>query len=53
LEEKRIWLSPPHMGGNELKYIQDAFDTNWISQYGSNIDEFEKGLRMLWEIIHL
>ncbi|AZB20515.1 DegT/DnrJ/EryC1/StrS family aminotransferase [Chryseobacterium indologenes] len=30
------------MGGNELKYIQDAFDTNWISQYGSNIDEFEK-----------
>ncbi|WP_185287717.1 DegT/DnrJ/EryC1/StrS family aminotransferase [Chryseobacterium lactis] len=32
------------MGGNELKYIQDAFDTNWISQYGSNIDEFERGL---------
>nr|WP_315027226.1 DegT/DnrJ/EryC1/StrS family aminotransferase [uncultured Chryseobacterium sp.] len=32
------------MGGNELKYIQDAFDTNWISQYGSNIDEFEKVL---------
>ncbi len=44
MEEKRIWLSPPHMGGNELKYIQDAFDTNWISQYGSNIDEFERGL---------
>lgn len=30
------------MGGNELKYIQNAFDTNWVSQYGSNIDEFEK-----------
>ncbi|QIY92581.1 pyridoxal phosphate-dependent aminotransferase [Chryseobacterium gallinarum] len=42
LEEKKIWLSPPHMGGNELKYIQDAFDSNWISQYGLNIDEFEK-----------
>ncbi len=42
MEENKIWLSPPHMGGNELKYIQDAFDTNWISQYGSNIDEFEK-----------
>ncbi len=44
MEEKKIWLSPPHLGGNELKYIQDAFDTNWISQYGSNIDEFEKTL---------
>jgi len=32
------------MGGNELQYIQHAFDTNWISQYGSNIDEFENGL---------
>ncbi|MDV7697286.1 aminotransferase class I/II-fold pyridoxal phosphate-dependent enzyme [Chryseobacterium soli] len=32
------------MGGNEIKYIQNAFDTNWISQYGSNIDEFEKSL---------
>ncbi|KMQ67991.1 pyridoxal phosphate-dependent aminotransferase [Chryseobacterium sp. FH2] len=32
------------MGGNELKYIQNAFDTNWISQYGHNIDEFEKKL---------
>lgn len=32
------------MGGNELKYIQNAFDTNWISQYGSNIDEFERSL---------
>lgn len=42
LQGKKIWLSPPHLGGNELKYIQDAFDTNWISQYGSNIDAFEK-----------
>jgi dTDP-4-amino-4,6-dideoxygalactose transaminase len=32
------------MGGNELKYIQEAFDTNWISLSGSNIDEFEKSL---------
>lgn len=42
MKENKIWLSPPHMGGNELKYIQNAFDTNWVSQYGSNIDEFEK-----------
>ncbi|SDQ73785.1 dTDP-4-amino-4,6-dideoxygalactose transaminase [Chryseobacterium soldanellicola] len=44
MEKQKIWLSPPHMGGSELKYIQNAFETNWISQYGSNIDEFEKSL---------
>lgn len=44
MKEEKIWLSPPHMGGNELKYIHEAFDTNWVSQYGSNIDEFEKSL---------
>lgn len=44
MKEQKIWLSPPHMGGSELKYIHQAFDTNWISQYGSNIDEFEKSL---------
>lgn len=44
MKEDKIWLSPPHMGGNELKYINDAFDTNWISQTGSNIDEFESSL---------
>ncbi|OCA69892.1 pyridoxal phosphate-dependent aminotransferase [Chryseobacterium contaminans] len=44
MEENKIWLSPPHLGGKELNYIQHAFDTNWISQYGSNIDEFEKTL---------
>jgi len=44
LKEQKIWLSPPHMGESELKYIKNAFETNWISQYGSNIDEFEKSL---------
>ncbi|MCA4777888.1 DegT/DnrJ/EryC1/StrS family aminotransferase [Empedobacter stercoris] len=37
----KIWLSSPHMGGNELKYIQDAFDKNWITSIGDNIDGFE------------
>lgn len=32
------------MGGNEIKYIQQAFDTNWIAPVGDNIDNFEKGL---------
>lgn len=44
MKEDRIWLSPPHMGGTELKYIKEAFDTNWISQFGNNIDSFENCL---------
>lgn len=41
---KRIWLSPPHMGGSELKYIQEAFATNWISPVGPHIENFEHQL---------
>lgn len=41
---KRIYLSPPHMSGNEMKYIQEAFDTNWIAPLGSNVDAFEQEL---------
>lgn len=41
---KKIWLSSPHMGGNEQKYIQEAFDTNWIAPLGPNVDGFEKDL---------
>lgn len=42
--ESRIWLSSPHMGGNELKYVKEAFDTNWIAPLGPNVDHFEKEL---------
>jgi dTDP-4-amino-4,6-dideoxygalactose transaminase len=41
---KRIWLSPPHMGGSELKYIHEAFDTNWVSPAGPHITGFEEDL---------
>ncbi|MDR6878637.1 aminotransferase class I/II-fold pyridoxal phosphate-dependent enzyme [Bacillus sp. 3255] len=41
---KRIYLSPPHMSGNELAYIQNAFDTNWIAPLGPHVDAFEKEL---------
>ena len=27
----KIWLSSPHMGGNEKKYVNEAFETNWIA----------------------
>ena len=33
----KIWLSPPHMGGNEQNHIKEAFDTNWIAPLGTNI----------------
>lgn len=41
---KRIYLSSPHMGGAELKYINEAFDTNWIAPLGTNVDAFEESL---------
>ena len=39
---KRIYLSAPHMSGNEQKYINEAFRTNWIAPLGPNVDAFEK-----------
>ncbi|MHB2153595.1 DegT/DnrJ/EryC1/StrS family aminotransferase [Calditrichota bacterium GD2] len=40
----RIYLSPPHMGGDELKFIKQAFETNWIAPLGPNVDGFEADL---------
>lgn len=42
--KSKIWLSSPHMGGNEMKYIHEAFDGNWIAPLGPNVDGFEKDL---------
>lgn len=41
---KRIYLSSPHMGGKEQKYINEAFETNWIAPLGPNVNEFEKAV---------
>ena len=38
----KIWLSSPHMSGNEQKYVNAAFETNWIAPLGPNVDQFEK-----------
>jgi dTDP-4-amino-4,6-dideoxygalactose transaminase len=43
--KSRIWLSSPHMGGNELSYIKEAFDTNWIAPLGPNVTGFEDDLK--------
>jgi dTDP-4-amino-4,6-dideoxygalactose transaminase len=40
----KIWLSSPHMGGTEQKYVQEAFDTNWVAPLGPNVTGFETDL---------
>ena len=41
----KIWLSSPHMGGGEMKYVQEAFDQNWVAPLGKNVDEFENAIQ--------
>ncbi|MBU5450137.1 DegT/DnrJ/EryC1/StrS family aminotransferase [Acetivibrio sp. MSJd-27] len=50
--ENRIFLASPHMGGKELEYIQEAFDTNWVAPLGENVNGFEKELAEYVEIGH-
>ena len=40
--EKKVWLSSPTMHGDELKYMTEAYETNWISTVGENIDALER-----------
>jgi dTDP-4-amino-4,6-dideoxygalactose transaminase len=41
---KMIYLCSPHMGGGEMKYVKEAFDTNWVAPLGPNVDGFEREL---------
>jgi len=41
MKNNRIYLSPPHMGEKERKYLSDAFDSNWIAPLGPHVDGFE------------
>ena len=40
--ENKVWLSTPTMHGDEIKYVQEAYKTNWMSTVGENINEVEK-----------
>ena len=40
----KVWLSSPTMHGDELKYITEAYETNWMSTVGKNIDEVESSI---------
>lgn len=52
--QKRIWLSLAQMGGGEQKYIQEAFDTNWVVPLGPNVNGFENDIaKFLGEDSHV
>ena len=42
--QEKIWLSSPHMGGTERKYVTEAFDTNWVAPLGPNVNAFESAI---------
>lgn len=42
MSNDKIWLSSPTMHGDEIKYVKEAYDTNWMSTVGANINEAEK-----------
>ncbi len=44
MKNERIWLSLAHMGGHEQRFVQEAFDTNWVVPMGPNVDAFETEL---------
>lgn len=40
----RVYLSQPHLNGTEMKYVKEAFETNFLTSFGKNVDEFENGM---------
>jgi len=47
---KRIYLSPPHMSGQEFEFLKDAFDSNWIAPLGPHVDAFEQEMAEYLEV---
>jgi dTDP-4-amino-4,6-dideoxygalactose transaminase len=44
MNNSKIWLSSPHMGGNEQQFVNEAFETNWVAPLGPNVTGFETDL---------
>jgi dTDP-4-amino-4,6-dideoxygalactose transaminase len=42
--KNKIWLSTPHLGGNEINYVNYAFENNWIAPLGPNVNGFEEDI---------
>jgi len=53
MENKKIWLSSPHMGEKEFKYVSEAFDLNWIAPVGPHLNNFEKELSKISDGKHV
>lgn len=52
--QDKIWLSSPHMGGNEQKFVNEAFEANWVAPLGPNVNGFESDLeKFLNEEVHV
>ncbi len=49
---EKIWLSSPHIGTNELQYVNEAFATNWIAPLGPHVNAFEQGLQVETQTKH-
>jgi dTDP-4-amino-4,6-dideoxygalactose transaminase len=52
MKKERIWLSAPHMGGEEIKFVHEAFDSNWVAPVGPHINAFEEELAAYNGIAH-
>ena len=52
MPNKRIYLSPPHMSGQEVELMKDAFDSNWIAPLGPHVDAFEQEMAGYLGISH-
>ncbi|MCC6338244.1 MAG: aminotransferase class I/II-fold pyridoxal phosphate-dependent enzyme [Myxococcales bacterium] len=48
----RVYLSSPHLGSEEQKFVQEAFQTNWVAPLGPNVDAFEKELAARVQMPH-
>ena len=54
MNNSKIWLSSPHMGGAEQNYVKEAFETNWVAPLGPNVNGFENDLEhYLKEEVHV
>jgi len=41
-KRERIFLSPPHMGGEEMRFVREAFESNYIAPLGPQVNAFER-----------
>ncbi|MGH8020012.1 MAG: DegT/DnrJ/EryC1/StrS family aminotransferase [Opitutaceae bacterium] len=49
---KRVFLSPPHLGEDEWRFVREAFETNWIAPIGPNVDAFEAEFAKRFDMSH-